>query len=181
MFVAQTPNANVMPPETTISITDLIAVGALLVAILSAIYARAARDAANRANEISTRESLRPHRLQVFQAMHHFSLYCSKYWTLYHMGEVNRSRELTSRIETFEWEIKQHGHLGMPDVEAKVKELVLGAWKMQRLVDRIAGGQTNPHDHQYETAEDNVHGLVEWFAKENGELKALFQPYLSAA
>lgn len=168
-----------MPPENSISTTDLIAVGALLVAVLSAIYARGARDAANRANEISTRESLRPRRLLVFQAMHHFSLYCSKYWTLYCMGDVDRSRELTSRIDTFEWEIKQHGHLGMPDVDAKAKELILGAWKMQRLVDRIAGSQTNPHDRQYETAEENVHALVEWFAKENGELKALFQRYLS--
>ena len=97
------------------------------------------------------------------------------------MGEVNRSGELTSRISTFECEIKQHGTLGMADVEAKANELVRGAWKMQRLVDRIAGGQTNPHDREYETAEDNIHELVDWFAKENGELQALFQPYLSVA
>lgn len=170
-----------MPPENSISTTDLIAVAALLVALLSAIYARGARDAANQANEISTRESLRPLRLQAFQAMHHFSLYCSKYWTLYNMGEVNRSRELTAKISTFEWEIKQHGHLGMAGVEEKAKELVRGAWKMQRLVDRIAGGQTNPHDREYESAEDNIQGLVDWFGKENGDLQALFQPYLSAA
>lgn len=170
-----------MPPDITVSITDLIAIAALLVAILSAIYTRGARDAANRANEISTRESRRPLRLQVFQAMHQFSHYCSTYWTLYHMGEVKRSRELTSRIGTFEWEIEQHGHLDMPDVEAKAKQFVLTAWKMQRLIDRIAGGQTEPHDRQYASAEENIEALVDWFAEENRELKTLFQRYLSAA
>jgi hypothetical protein len=170
-----------MPPENLISTTDLIAIAALLVAVLSAVYARGARDAANHANEISVRESLRPLRLQAFQAMHHFALYCSMYWTLYHMGEINRSKELTSSISTFEWEIKQHGHLGMVDVEEKAKQLVKNAWKMQRLVDRIVGGQTNPHDREYETAEDNIHGLVDWFAKENDELQALFEPYFFEA
>jgi hypothetical protein len=69
----------------------------------------------------------------------------------------------------------------MPDVEEKAKALVNGAWKLQRLVDRIAGGQNNPHDHEYATAEENVQGLIEWFAKENRELKTIFQPYLAAA
>ena len=61
--------SNAMPPENSISTTDLLAVAAFLVAVLSAVYARGARDAANRANEISIRESLQPIRLQAFQAM----------------------------------------------------------------------------------------------------------------
>jgi len=113
--------------------------------------------------------------------MHHFSKYCSTYWTLYHLGEVNRSRELTDRIDTFKWEIDQHGHLDMPDVEEKAKAFVNAAWKLQKLVGRIAGGQNNPHDREYATAQDNVEGLVDWFAKENRELKALCQAYLGAA
>lgn len=170
-----------MPLDLDIKVSDVIAVIALLISILSAIYARGQRTAAERANLIAVRESRRPLRLQVFQSMHHFSKYCSTYWTLYHMGEVTRSRELTERIDTFKWEIEQHGHLDMPDVEEKAKAFVNGAWKLQRLIDRIAGGQNNPHDREYATAEENVEGLVDWFTKENRELKALFQPYLGAA
>jgi len=170
-----------MPLDLDIKVSDVIAVIALLISALSAIYARGQRTAAKRANLISVCESRRPLRLQVFQSMHHFSKYCGTYWTLYHMGEVDRSQELTERIDTFKWEIEQHGHLDMPDVEEKAKALINGAWKLQRLVDRIAGGQSNPHDREYATAEENVEELVDWFAKENRELKALFQPYLRAA
>jgi hypothetical protein len=69
----------------------------------------------------------------------------------------------------------------MPDVEAKVKELISNAWNMQRLIDRIAGGQNEPVDRKYATAEENVESLVEWFASENRELKTLFHPYLTGA
>ncbi|MBY0498596.1 MAG: hypothetical protein K2P74_03125 [Nitrosomonas sp.] len=169
-----------MPLDPDIEVSDIIAAVALLISVLSAIYARGQRIAAERANLIAVRESRRPLRLQVFQSMHHFSKYCSTYWTLYHMGEVNRSQELMERIATFKWEIEQHGYLDMPDVEEKVKAFVNGAWKLQRLVDRIASGQNNPHDPEYATAKENVEGVVDWFAKENRELKALFQSYLSA-
>lgn len=164
-----------------LSVTDGIALAALLVAVLSAVYSRGARLAAERANEIATRESLRPLRLQVFQAMYQFSHYCSTYWTLYHVGNVKGTRNLTERIETFKWQIEQHGHLGMPDIEERARQFVNSAWKMQRLIDRIAGGQNNPHDAPYATAEENLDALIEWLAKENRELKLLFQPYLSAA
>lgn len=112
--------------------------------------------------------------------MHQFSKYCSAYWTLYHMGKVDRSRELTEHIDTFKWEIEQHGHLDMLDVEEKAKAFINGAWKLQRLVDRIAGGQNHPHDSEYANIKDNVEELVDWFDKENRELKALFHPYLGA-
>ena len=113
--------------------------------------------------------------------MFQFSHYCSTYWTLYHLGAVNKARDLVARIETFKWEIEQHGHLDMPDVEAKVKQLISNAWNMQRLIDRIAGGQNEPLDRTYATAEENVEGLVERFASENLELKTLFRPYLARA
>ena len=170
-----------MPFEPDIKVSDVIAFIALLISILSAIYAREQRMAAERANLIAVRESRRPLRLQVFQSMRHFSKYCSGYWMLYLAEEINRSRELTAHIDTFKWEIEQHGHLDMPDVEEKAKAFINGAWKLQRLIDRIAAGQNNPHDSEYVTARENVEGLVDWFAKENHELKVLFQPYLCAA
>ena len=163
------------------TVAAVISIIALLVSVLSALYARGQKAAAYRANVITVLESRRPLRLQVFQSMHHFSKYCSSYWTRYHMGEVNRSQQLTERIDTFKWEIEQQGQLDMPDVEEKAKAMVNGAWELQRLVDRIAAGQNNPHDRKYATAQENVEGLVDWFGKENRELKALFQRYLAAA
>ena len=163
------------------SSSDLLAISALLIAGLAAFYARGARDVAAKANKINVHESRRPLRLAVFQAMFQFSHYCSTYWTLYHMGAVNKTRDLVTRIDTFKWEIEQHGHLDMPDVEAKVKELISTAWNMQRLVDRMLGGQNEPVDRKYATAEENVEGVIEWFANENRELKALFRPYLAGA
>lgn len=170
-----------MPVDLDIKISDIIAAFAFFISVLSVFYARGQRRAAERANFIAIRESRRPLRLQVFQSMHHFTKYCSKYWTLYHMNEVNRTRELTERIDNFKWEIEQHGHLDMPDVEEKVNAFINGAWKLQRLVDRIANGQNNPHDREYATAEENVKGLTDWFAEQNCELKSLFQPYLAVA
>ena len=161
--------------------SDLLAIAALLIAGLAAFYARGARDVAAKANKIAVHESRRPLRLAVFQAMFQFSHYCSTYWTLYHMGAVNKARDLVARIDTFKWEIEQHGYLDMPDVAAKEKELISNAWNMQRLIDRMTGGQNEPIDRTYATAEENVEGLVEWFAKENRELKTLFHPYLAGA
>lgn len=170
-----------MQPEISLSLTDGVALAAALIAVLSAVYSRGAWVAAERANEISTRESLRPLRLQVFQAMSEFSHYCCTYRTMLHIGNVKGTRDLTDRIDTFEWEIEKSGHLGMPDVEERVRKFVNSAWKMQRLIDRIAGGQNNPHDAPYVTAEENLDALVEWFGRERRELKLLFEPYLSAA
>ena len=160
---------------------DFLAIVALLIASLAAFYARGARDAAAKANKITVHESRRPLCLAVFQAMFQFSHYCSTYWTLYHLRAVKKADDLVARIDTFKWEIEQHGHLDMPDVETKVKELISKAWNMQRLIDRIAGGQNEPLDRTYATAEENVGGLVEWFASENRELKTLFRPYLAGA
>ena len=173
--------SNVMPREFALTLTDAIAGAAFLVAILSAIYAHDAQLAAKRANEISNRESLRPLRLQVYRAMHQFAHYCCTYWTLYHLQQVKGTRDLTERIDSFKWEIEQHGHLGMPEVDERTRQFVNAAWKIQRLIDRIAGGQNNPHDSPYPTAEDNLHSLIEWFAEEERELKVLFAPHLSIA
>ena len=163
------------------SSSDLLAIAALLISGLAAFYARGARDVAAKANKISAQESRRPLRLAVFQAMFQFSHYCSTYWTLYHIGAVDKARDLVARIDTFKWEIEQHGHLDMPDVEARAKELISKAWNMQRLIDRIAGEQNDPVDRTYATAEENIGGIVDWFATENRELKALFRPYLAEA
>lgn len=161
--------------------SDLIALGAVLAALLSALYARHARDTARRANDITIHQNLRPLRLAVYQAMKQFSHYCSTYPTLLHVGAANGTRDLVAQIDSFKWEIDQHGPLAMPDVESRASDFEKRAWRLQRLLDRIAGGQNNPHDPGYATAEENVHGLVDWFANEHRDLRKLFQPYLGVA
>jgi len=117
--------------------SDLIAFAAVLAACIAALYARHARDEARKANAISEYWQRRPIRLAVFQSMTQFAQYCSTYVTLYHMKAVNGTHDLVSHIDTFKWEIQQHGPLAMPEVEAKAEEFVKSAWKMQRLLDRI--------------------------------------------
>ncbi len=161
--------------------SDLIAVASVLAACLAALYARHARDAARKANDLSVFWQHRPLRLAVFQSMAQFAQYCSTYVSLHHMKVVNGTRDLVARIDTFKWEIEQHGPLGMPEVEAKVQEFVNGAWKMQRLLDRIAGGQNVSLEPVYSTAEENLDAVVDWFAEENRELKTLFREHLAGA
>jgi hypothetical protein len=158
--------------------SDLIAFAAVLAACLAALYARHARDAARKANELTTYWQQRPLRLAVFQSMAQFAQYCSTYATMHHMKAVNGTRDLVARIDTFKWEIEQHGPLAMPEVEAKVDEFVKGAWRMQKLLDRIAGGQNVSLDPVYSTAEDNLNAVGDWFAEQNRELKTLFRDHL---
>jgi len=161
--------------------SDLIAIAAVLAALLSALYARHARDVARRANDISIQQTLRSLRLAVYQSMKQFSHFCTTYRTLQHVGAVNGTHDLIEQIESFKWEIDQHGPLAMPDVEDRASQFDKKAWQMQRLLDRISGGQNNPHDPIYNSAEDNLNGLVDWFATEHRQLKTLFQPYLDVA
>jgi hypothetical protein len=161
--------------------SDLIALGAMAVAGLSALYARHARDASRRANEIAVHFHLRPLRLAVYQSMKQFVHYCSTYRTLQCIGNVNGTRELVDQIENFKWEIEQHGPLDIPVIEEKVSELQKKGWQLQRVLDRIAGVQNTPADRAYDTAEENVDGLIDWFANEHRTLKVLFRPYLEKA
>lgn len=161
--------------------SDLIALAAVLAAVLSALYARHARDAARRANNIAVHHNLRPLRLAVYQSMKEFAHYCSTYRTLQQVRAVNGTRDLVEHIESFKWEIDQHGPLAMPDIEGKAAEFQNKAWQLQRILDRIAGGQSNPLDRAYDSAEENLDGLVDWFANEHRQLRTSFQPYLGGA
>ena len=125
--------------------SDLISFAAVLVACLAAIYARHACDAARKANELTVYLQRRPLRLAVFQSMTQFAQYSSTYVTLNHLKVVNGTRDLVARIDTFEWEIEQHGPLAMPEVEAKVEEFVTS--KLPAVTDdlkKLEGLKDNP-------------------------------------
>lgn len=68
----------------------------------------------------------------------------------------------------------------MPDVESKIKVFQNKAWQMQRLLDRLDQGRNNPEDRNYQTGEENLDAIVDWFANEQKELKVIFQPYLGS-
>ena len=161
--------------------SDYIAVGAVLMAFLSAYYTRHARDAARKANEIAIRESRRPLRLAVYQAAALFSRYCGQYFTLQCIGQVKGTRDLVARIDTFKWEVEQHGHLNMPEVERRIEELIKAAWRLQRLLDRLAGGQNESIEPVYSTAEENREAVSDWFGEQDHDLKELFRSYLAEA
>lgn len=159
-------------------ISDLIAVAALLAALLSAWYARDSRDANRRANDISVHQTLRPLRLAAYQIMRQFSDYCVTYRTLQHVDAVRGTHNLVEQIENFKWEIAQLGYLGMPVVEEKSTQFVNKAWQMQRVLDRIAGGQNIDLDSARSSDEQNLDHLVDWFDAEHRQLSMLFLPYL---
>ncbi len=161
--------------------SDYIAIAAVVVTFLAAYYSRQARDAARKANEIATRESRRPLRLAAYQASALFSRYCAQYFTLQSLGQVKGTRDLVARIDTFKWEVEQHGPLNMPDVELRIAELIRAAWSLQRLLDRLAAGQNESLDPVYSTAEENREAVSDWFAAQDRELKELFSPYLAEA
>lgn len=163
------------------SVSDLIAIAAFLVASLSAWYTCDARNAARKANEIAARNSLRPSRLEVYRSMRDFAHYCCTYPTHWHSNPVpvEGTRNLMKQIDSFKWEIEQQGPLAMPTVESKIKEFQNNARKMLRLLDRLAAGRNNPEDRNYQTGEENLDAIIDWFANEEKELQATFQSYLS--
>lgn len=162
-------------------IGDLAAYGSFLVAILSAFYARHAVTVSKRGNKIATHHQLRPLRLNAYNAMKEFAHYCETYSTKLHLRAVEGTRDLVAHIESFEWEIDRLGPLDISQAEEKMHELTQKAWQLQRILDRIAGGQNNPADREYETAEDNKIGLIEWFHAERKGLQTLFEQYLGGA
>lgn len=83
------------------------------------------------------------------------------------------------QIDSFKWEIEQQGPLAMPTVESKIKEFQNNARKMLRLLNRLAAGRNNPEDRNYQTGEENLDAIIDWFANEEKELQATFQSYLS--
>jgi hypothetical protein len=157
---------------------ELISLLSVCVAALSAVYARWAARLARRANEIAVETELKPRRLVVYASLRNFLHFCSIYGTMQSVKSIDGTRDLVAEIEAFGWEIEQHGPLDMPEVDTLVKIAIKNAWQLQRVLDRIAGPNPTPIDSVYASAEDNLDGLVEWFASRKGELRNLFDPYL---
>lgn len=159
--------------------SDALALAALLASLLSALYARHANKMAKKGNADALHWQQRPLRVEVFRSMWNFADYCSTYFTLFHLKAVNGTRDLTSRIDSFKWEMIQHGPLEMPEVEKLQSEMISAAWNMQRLIDRIGGGYHETMSKDFATADDHLHHLIDWFTGSRDGLKETFNSYLS--
>ena len=157
---------------------DWISLIAICVAILSALYARRGVKEAHRANEVAVHNKLIPYRLAVYTIMKNFLKFCSTYRTMQSLGMVQGTRDLVAKIDEFKREVDQHGLLSMPEVEKKIEEILNKAGQFQRVLDRLAGTDPKPVDSAYSSAEDNMDGLIDWFASEEKESRKLFEPYL---
>ena len=122
---------------------------------------------------------MRPARLKVRNEVKSFLHFCSTYWTMHCQGMVKGSNDLIRKLHSFEKSVDAEGPLSIPNLESRIKEIITNVWKMQRLVDRLAGPNPRPLDSTYDTAEDNVDALVEWFAQQEKEIDELLEPYLT--
>ncbi|AOY60489.1 hypothetical protein [Desulfococcus multivorans] len=159
-------------------ISDLIALAAFAVAILSAIYARRAAIHAHRANEITVKNALHPYRLAVFTALVDFLHFCSTYRTLQSVGKVKGTNDLIARLDRFKGEVAQRGPLDMAEVEKVIEETNAKTWQLQRSLDRLGEPSDRRKDDEYFAEEDRMHELLDWFASKEKEAPTIFERYL---
>ena len=161
---------------------DVIALGALLVGCLSAVYARRQSVEAAKARIAATRESRRPQRLEVFRAMVEFCAFCGRYYTMYLMNATKGTRDLVSEIESLRWQMEQRGPLEMPDVAAEIKALESMAWRLQRHLDRLGSQAAVVQSGTTARADEiAVQELSDTFATKRNSLQQVFAPYLNDA
>lgn len=158
--------------------SDLIALLSVCLSALAALYARWSVKQARIANQITIKSELKPRRIAVFANIKDFLHFCSTYKTMQHLKMVQGTNDLTSKIDTFKWEVEQHGPLDMPEIEKLIEASKKKAWQLQRLLDCLSGPNAKPLDSKYESAEDNLYAVIDWFGEKEKELKEMFEPYL---
>ena len=156
------------------TIALLISLLSCLIAVVSASYSRKSR-------EIAIHNDLKPTRLAVYNSLRDFVDYCCKYYTLQCVQAVRGTNDLCNRIAELKWKIDSYGPLDMEDVEVKAEEFQKKAWQLQRVLDRLKGKDRSSLNKKYENIEDNLYGLIDWFANERNGLKQLFEKYLKIA
>ena len=162
----------------TMTRSDLIALLLVCFAALAALYAKWSANQARIANKINIESELKPRRIAVFASIKDFLHFCATYKTMQHLKMVQGTNDLTSKIDKFIWEVEQHGPLDMSEIEDLIETARKKARQLQRLLDRLSGPNAHPLDKEYETAEDNLYAVIDWFGRKEKELKGLSEPYL---
>ncbi len=162
-------------------LSNIIAILAIVVALLSAGYARQSRQVAEKSNEIAIRQNLRPSRLRAFELMKNHAKFCMKYRTAQVVGIFKGTTALLDQCDDFKWEIERLGPMEMPDIEILIPQFRGKGVELQRALDRLNAKHHDPSSKEYESAEDSVDAIVAWFSAEEKALNSKFEKYLTSA
>lgn len=159
----------------------IVSILSALVAVVAILHAKEANRIAKEANGISKHYNLRPMRLDACNLLKDFAHYCTTYRTLFLQQMVSGTNELMDRRDAFKAEFEAFGPLGMPDVEATATEFTKKAVQLQRTLDRSRGRDPKPLDSKYDSLNENIDAISDWFAHEENELPSIFEKYLDDA
>lgn len=151
-----------------------------LIAFVSMVIAWIKVNEAHKANLIAKQLGLRSDRLSVFKCLRDFLNFCSTYTTIKSIGisQAKGTGDLPQKADLFRWEIEQYGPLDMPQVEKLTSLAYQNAVQLQRLIDRLDGPNPKPINAEFETAQENIHALIDGFGSQQKELRNIFDPYL---
>jgi hypothetical protein len=121
---------------------------------------------------------LRPQRLDARNALIAFAEYCIRYQTLHARNEAHRTHDLSAEIGKLNSKIDALGHLSMPQLQPLIKDITTQAWNFQRLLDRQGGSAQRPINREFQNVEDNLDGIVDWFAGLKRRIKEEIDPHL---
>ena len=75
--------------------------------------------------------------------------------------------------------IEMLGPISIPDFVDIYSSAIANAWNLQRLLDREMGLDPKPIETRYKTIEDNIDGIIDWFAQAKKEVKIVMDPFLT--
>jgi len=126
----------------------------------------------------ATAALLRPHRLSARNALLSFADFCLTYKTLHPQTTPDRTHNLSAEIDRLKATLEFLGPLSLPKLAPLQSDLVAHPGNFQRLLDRQAGPDPQPINREFQTIEDNIDGIVDWFADVKERIKKEIDPYL---
>lgn len=123
--------------------------------------------------------TLHPMRLAVRNALLSFIDLCLSYRTQHRERDLNRTRELTAALGDLKREVEARGPLSMPELNESYAAIIAHAWSFQRLLDRQRSPDARPIDANYDSVEDNIYNIEDWFAEARGRIITLFESCLA--
>lgn len=158
---------------------DLIALCALAVSGLSAIYARRQSQEAKKSRLSAEREARRPQRLKVYIEMDDLCRFCSTYYTRYLGGMVTGTRDLTEHLSRFRIAMDRGAIYDMPEVAAHSELLESMGNELQRHIGRLGHQPTvMQRGTDAKADEQTVSDIAKRFEAQRQKLRDIFAPYL---
>lgn len=127
----------------------------------------------------SAKVLLRGPRLKARNLFIKFADSCLQYQALHSAKFPDRTHELTSEISRFKNGTEMLGPLSIPNFVDIYSSAVANAWNLQRLLDREMGLDPKPIEPRYKTLEENIDGIIYWFAQAKIDIKEVMAPFLT--